>query len=862
MKFNPIPLITVCLLVSISAISQDDSRYQLRLQSGTFIPEKNITIEKISTINQRAVVSSGKSFIVIQFEQLPADADKQRLQRSGIELIDYVSGNAYTAIINGSLRTETLQQSKVRAVIPMTASMKMHPALLKSVLPAYAIKVIGTIDVWISFPKVFSFASVSAELSSRNFEINNSLYDRYRIIGLRIPQQRLQELASLAFIDYVQPAPPEEQMLNDKSRSNARANVITSSLGRNLSGEGVVIGIGDNGDPATHPDFTGRFINRHAGGAGAHGLHVMGTAAGGGVMNEKYTGFAPKATIVAQMNSAIIRSLPVYVQDHGMVITNNSYGLIVDDCNNFGAYDLTSRVLDQQAFDLPNLENVFAAGNSGLFGLTNCTYYANGYGTVLSGFQSAKNAITVGNTTENDSIHYVSSRGPVRDGRIKPDITAQGRNVWSAGFGSYWPNTGTSMAAPAVSGGLALLYQRYRQLHGNANPTNALMKALLLNGATDLGKDGPDYTYGFGWMNLLRSVIMLENNTYYNATIATGGTNNQVITVPANTAMLKVMLYWNDPAGSPMSIPALVNDLDLEVIDPGNPSNPYLPFILDTLPSNILQPATTGADHINNVEQVVLQNPPAGNYTIRVKGTSITQNSPQEFFVVYDTIPVSTTLTYPIGGEKFVPGDSIYISWDAWGGPANTFTLEYNNGSGWTTINAAVHDTARQYKFFIPNTDTTDVAQVRVTRNGTGMVSTSGNFTILGTSPLGLLHPNTQCESYLAFNWFKIPKATDYEVMILRGSEMVSVAIITDTAYTFSGLSKDSVYWVTMRPRLNGNPGRRSQAISWQPNTGLCMGAMSDNDIKIDSITSPAVSGRLLTSNALLAAHPITVRLK
>ena len=72
------------------------------------------------------------------------------------------------------------------------------------------------------------------------------------------------------------------------------------------------------------------------------------------------------------------------------------------------------------------------------------------------------------------------------------------------------------MSSPGVAGGLALLYQRYRQLNGNADPKNGLMKALLCNGATDNGNAGPDYRYGFGWMNLLRSVKMLENGNYFN----------------------------------------------------------------------------------------------------------------------------------------------------------------------------------------------------------------------------------------------------------------------------------------------------------------------------------------------------------
>ncbi len=65
-------------------------------------------------------------------------------------------------------------------------------------------------------------------------------------------------------------------------------------------------------------------------------------------------------------------------------------------------------------------------------------------------------------------------------------------------------------------------------------------------------------------------------------------------------------------------------------------------------------------------------------------GTSITQNSPQEYFLVYDVIPVSTILTHPIGGEQFVQGDSIYISWDSYGDPANDFTIQFSSDNGVT----------------------------------------------------------------------------------------------------------------------------------------------------------------------------------
>src|SRR5690606_31790640 len=121
--------------------------------------------------------------------------------------------------------------------------------------------------------------------------------------------------------------------------------------------------------------------------------------------------------------------------------------------------------------------------------------------------QTAENVIAVSSINELGVAGAGYSKGPVRDGRIKPEIMAQGVNVRSSfPTNGYGGSSGTSMAAPAVAGGLALLYERYRQLHSGADPDNGLMKALLCNGAADAGNPGPDFVYGFGMMNLLRSV--------------------------------------------------------------------------------------------------------------------------------------------------------------------------------------------------------------------------------------------------------------------------------------------------------------------------------------------------------------------
>jgi hypothetical protein len=856
MKPNPIPLIAALFLLTFSSSAQEETKYQLLLKSGSFIPTKNISVPALDLLSHRLFRTEEKSFVIIQFENIPTDAERQLLINSGIELLDYIPHFAYTATIAGALKADIFQNVKARAIVDLSPQQKMDENLAYGIFPAWAVKIPGTVDVWISYPRSFSFETVSNELLQRNVEILSTVFKNYRVIALRIAAQRLAELASLPFVEYVQTAPHEDQPLLHNSEPNARANVLQSALpgGRNLKGEGVTIGVGDNGNPLQHIDFAGRLINRAATAGAAHGVHVTGIAGGAGIVLERFHGYAPKSTIIGQVFSGIYTNAPAYVQDHGMVITNNSYGNVVDDCNYHGLYDLYSRILDQQAFDLPYLQQVFAVGNSGTM---NCSPYPAGFRTALGSFQAAKNVIDVGYTDELGVIRPSSSKGPVRDGRIKPEVTAQGGSVYSTfPTNNYGFNSGSSMAAPAVSGGLALLYQRYRQLHSGANPKNALMKTLLCNGATDIGNNGPDFTYGFGWMNLLRSVQMLEANNYVNDSLANGNSKTHSITVPANTAQLKVMLYWNDPAASVFASKTLVNDLDLKVI--GLASDTTLPKMLDTIPANVNNVATTGADHLNNIEQVVITNPALGNYTALVKGTVIAQNPRQEYFLVYDIIPVSTTLTFPVGGERFMPGDSIYISWDAWGNPANTFTVSYSldNGATWTDTTVAADQ--RQMKWFVPGI-ATNQAKVKIVRNGTAMTSISETFTILDVPVLSLA--STQCEGYIALNWTAVAGATDYEVMLLQGDDMVPVAVTNATNYTLNGLSKDSVYWVAVRARLNGKPGRRSQAVSRQPNNGTCAGTISDNDLKMDALISP-VSGRKFTSTELSSSQVISVRIK
>ncbi len=117
--------------------------YTLLLNSGSFVPEKNITAEKIDSVNRRASRVNEKSFAIIQFENIPTDAEKEQLQQAGIELLDYIPNNAYTVTITGTLNTVALLQVKARAIVELSPQQKMQPDLAKGIFPAWAVKIPG-----------------------------------------------------------------------------------------------------------------------------------------------------------------------------------------------------------------------------------------------------------------------------------------------------------------------------------------------------------------------------------------------------------------------------------------------------------------------------------------------------------------------------------------------------------------------------------------------------------------------------------------------------------------------------------------------------------------------------------------------
>lgn len=436
------------------------------------------------------------------------------------------------------------------------------------------------------------------------------------------------------------------------------------SLGLSLNGNGINFGIWDGGIVRdTHQELVGRVVQQdNPNNMSSHATHVSGTMIATGI-NPNAKGMAFQAELTAYDFQNDMSEMTNEAMN-GMLVSNHSYGLSPNSIPDviFGAYLPFAANIDQLVFNAPNYLPVFAAGNSrnvppsqgGPFNDSK-----NGF-DLISGKNLAKNILCVANVLEvnnyvNSSSVVMSngsSWGPTDDGRIKPDISAKGTNTTSSTANAddaYASFTGTSMAAPSVSGSIGLLHQHYNNMFdGFLNA--ASMKALIIHTAREAGNSpGPDYKFGWGLMNTAAAADVISNQNF--TTIIQENTLNQsdtysftVDAVDANTPLM-VTIAWTDPAGTTQDTssadditPRLVNDLDLRIIAPDGFTE-IKPWTLSGLLPDL--PAVKSDNFVDNIEKVEVDNA-VGQYTIQVSHKGTLQNLAQDYSIIVSGIAESS----------------------------------------------------------------------------------------------------------------------------------------------------------------------------------------------------------------------------
>ncbi|HIC32053.1 MAG TPA: peptidase S8, partial [Flavobacteriaceae bacterium] len=467
------------------------------------------------------------------------------------------------------------------------------------------------------------------------------------------------------------------------SNSNRTSSLATKtntlypggSLGLNLEGIGMNIGVweidyplknhvefldGSGNTRITNPDTTNPNPT-----VDFHATHVMGTVGAKGV-NGGAKGMAPKSTLLAYNNINDQSETVLAHFNTGMLISNHSYGIpvLADDGSPnaptwmMGCYNTEAQIWDQIAYDNPYYLKVTSGGNSG-----NSSYtggFANGFDKLTSD-KNAKNSLIIasasatvhpflGNLTSLNRSTF-SSQGPTDDGRIKPDITGRGENVFSTINGSttsYGTSQGTSMSSPNVAGSLLLLQEHYNNLNSTYMKSSTL-RALVCHTAMDDAETptlvtgsvypGPDPYWGWGFLNTEFAAETITdalntNSVLDERTLSQGQTYSINVNVTGNQKLIAT-IAWTDPAGVAQdgqlnsTLPALVNDLDIRIEDSSN--NIYYPWKLDI---NQLPNAIQGDNTVDNIEKIEIDTPTDGLYTITISHKGNLTNSSQDYALV------------------------------------------------------------------------------------------------------------------------------------------------------------------------------------------------------------------------------------
>lgn len=633
--------------------------------------------------NPRAIVLKHRAFIVgedyrgddgalyLISEKPLTKPQFDKLEGLGIIATDKIHSTVWIAEYNNvNAIDNALQQDFILGTGRVSPLDKISPSTLVDI----DLSKVKETKVMISLSKADQLNEFIQENPAAKIDVSSVIYDQ-TLLAATIPNNLIINTASSSLVEWIEDSPPTIEMTNTQAATVSGVDKVDMGPAQNFPGLGVNIGVWDDGPIGNHNEFIVNnnfpyYENRETDQPiGFHATHVTGTIKAMGY-DKKARGMAPYSKVygydLSKMNGIEKVSdgpwdIIIELLNSGLPITNHSWAytsgwtynqngdseqscidkqksdpkevciprqfytkdVFGDYSSVSGNYDAIIRIKDMLFIkSAGNDRNKYNCNPSDS---TDCDGDENGYKTI-SLLGSAKNTITVGAVEDNGTkVTDYSGFGPTDDGRIKPDITANGDTLYSTHFNSktnkldYKVISGTSMATPVVTGSTALMMQAYKVKFKNT-PRAATLKALMIHTAKDIGNKGPDYQTGWGVLQTDRAVALINSGSSY---VVEGGAlftrNVNLYSTQVNSSKpLKITINWTDAPGTPNASKALVNNIDLFLKSPSGKW--HYPWKLD--PNNPSKPATQSFNSTDNVEQIVVDQPESGKWEVYVLGES------------------------------------------------------------------------------------------------------------------------------------------------------------------------------------------------------------------------------------------------
>lgn len=670
---------------------------------------------------------------------------------------------------------------------------------------------------------------------------------------------------------------------NVNAAKSTRATQLNTggSLGLNLNGQGMVARVWDGGTVrSSHNFFSGRVsvVDDPTGTTyAAHATHVTGTILASNSVAAKGMAYQATARTFDWTND---QAEVLSEVQGGMLISNHSYGVPITSAGGnvlpswyIGAYTQDAKNWDEIAHLSPYYLMVASAGNEGQSN-ANPNPITPGYDK-LTGNKTAKNNLVVANAQDASVsadgtltaavvINSSSSQGPTDDRRIKPDITGNGTSVTSCNSTtntSIVTYTGTSMASPNVAGTLLLLQQHYK------NSTNNFMRAATLKGlachtADDAGNPGPDVVFGWGLLNAKKAAQTISENgltSWISEEVLNQGQTYTMNVTSDGVNPLMASVTWTDvpgqanngtsPANDPT--PALVNDLDIRITKDGTT---YFPWKLDTNPTaNAIR---TADNNVDNVEQVKINVPVAGDYTITITHKGTLSGGSQNYALVV------TGITSAFSINSTSPDLIVCSTQDA------AYTFNYKQtGTGTTTFSAVGLPSGVAATFNSPSLSAD--GSVTMTLTGLSGIAPGEYFVgIIGDNgteteiryrslkvysntfqPIVLNTPangQTTVPTTVLLTWNNNVNAESYNLQVATNPNFINTLTnvnSTANSYQVTGLNQETLYyWRVIPSNRCGAATTPATVFSFQTGRLICGNVFTATDFSNAAIASVANS--------------------